>query len=153
MYHRIEVQDEIGQVSRDTSSLQDITSPAITEEYEDGIEVQNEIVPPSYSSVISGLVISCNDDVSRGTWPISSCTSIPPSCSLVISGLVMIEVQDEIGQLSRDTSPLQDITSPEITEEYEGGIEVQDEIGQASRDTYLNSTFVFLSNFWTGDIL
>jgi hypothetical protein len=37
--------------------------------------------------------------------------------------------------VSRDTSSLQDITSPEITEEYEGGIEEQDEIGQASRDT------------------
>jgi hypothetical protein len=35
----------------------------------------------------------------------------------------------------RDTSSLQDITSPEITEEYEGGIEVQDEIDQISRDT------------------
>jgi hypothetical protein len=46
-----------------------------------------------------------------------------------------IEVQDEIGQVLCDTSPLQDITNPEITEEYEGGIEGQDEIGQVSRDT------------------
>jgi hypothetical protein len=36
---------------------------------------------------------------------------------------------------SRDTSSIQDITSPEITKVHEGGIEVQDEIGQVSRDT------------------
>jgi hypothetical protein len=55
-----------------------------------------------------------------------------------------------------------DITSPEITEEYEGGIEVQDEIDQISRDTSslqditspeITNAFVFFSNFWTGDIL
>jgi hypothetical protein len=98
--------------------------------------------------IISGLVISCNDDVSRDAWPISSCSSIPPSYSSVIDE-GGIEVQDEIGQVLCDASPLQDITSPEITEEYEGGIEVQDEIGQALADfiLYLNSTFVFLSNF------
>jgi hypothetical protein len=68
-------------------------------------------------------VISCNDDVSRDTWPISSCTSIPPSYSSVTSGLVI------------SCNALQDMTSPEITKLHEGGIEVQDEIGQASRDT------------------
>jgi hypothetical protein len=41
-----------------------------------------------------------------------------------------IEVQDEIVKVSRDTSSLQDITSPEINEVHEGGIEVDDEIGQ-----------------------
>jgi hypothetical protein len=39
-------------------------------------------------------------------------------------------IQDEIGQVSRDTSSLQDITRPEITKEHEGGIEVQNEIAQ-----------------------
>jgi hypothetical protein len=90
-------------------------------------------------------VISFNDDVSRDILTISFCTSISPSCTLVISGLVIfcnddveyqggIEVQDEIGQVSRETSSLQDINSPEITKVHEGGIEVDDEIGQVSRD-------------------
>jgi hypothetical protein len=48
----IEVQDEIGQLSRDTSSLKDITSPEIIVVHEGGIEVED---------------ISCNDDVSRDT--------------------------------------------------------------------------------------
>jgi hypothetical protein len=46
-----------------------------------------------------------------------------------------IDVDDEIGQVSRDTSSLQDITSPEITKVHEGGIEVQNEIVKVSRDT------------------
>jgi hypothetical protein len=80
-----------------------------------------------------------------------------------------IEGQDKIGQVSRDTSSLQDITSLEIIEVHEGGIEVDDEIGQVSRDTsslqditspeitkvheggievvYLNSTFMYFNNF------
>jgi hypothetical protein len=44
----IEVQDEIGQASRDTSSLKDITSSEITEEYEGGIKVQDESLDWSY---------------------------------------------------------------------------------------------------------
>jgi hypothetical protein len=61
-------------------------------------------------------------------------------------------VQNEIGQVSRDASSLQDITSPEITEEYEGGIEVQDEIGQVSRDTS-SLQDITSSEITTGDIL
>jgi hypothetical protein len=44
------------------------------------------------------------------------------------------EVQDEIGQVSLDTSSLQDITSPEITEEQEGDIEVHDEICEVTHE-------------------
>jgi hypothetical protein len=95
----------------DTSPLQDITNPEITEEYEGGIEGQDEI-----------------GQVSRDTSSLQNITS--PEITKVHEG--GIEVQDEIGQVSRDASSLQDITSPEIPEEYEGGIEVQDEIGQVS---------------------
>jgi hypothetical protein len=84
---------EIGQVSRDTSLLQDITSLEINEVHEGGIEVDDEVGQVSRDT--------SNDDVSRDTWPISSCTLIPPSYSSVISELV-ISFNDDV---SRDTLP------------------------------------------------
>jgi hypothetical protein len=84
-------QDEIGQLSRDTSSLQDMTSPEINEVHEGGIEVQDEI----------GQVSRDTSSLQDITSPeITSCTSIPPSCTLVISGLV-ISCNDDV---SRDKS-------------------------------------------------
>ena len=109
-----EVQDEIAQVSRDTSSLQDITSPEIIVVHEGEIEVQDEI-----------------GQVSRDASSLQDITS--PEMTEEYEG--GIEVQDEIGQVSRDASSLQDITSPEITKVHEGGIEVHGEICEVSCDT------------------
>jgi hypothetical protein len=109
-----EVQDEIGQVLRDTSSLKDITSPEIIVVHEGGIEVQDEI-----------------GQVSRDTSSLQDITS--PEITKVDEG--GIEVQDEISQVSCDTSSLKDITSPQITEEHEGGIEVHYEIGEVTHET------------------
>ena len=111
-----EVQDEIGQVSRDISSLQDITTTEITEEHEGGIEVQDEI-----------------GQVSRDTSSLQDITSP----EITEEQEVDIEVHDEICEVTHETCPLLSIRSQDIVEVQDDGSEVGDDINLVTHATFV----------------
>jgi hypothetical protein len=109
-----EVQEEIGQVSRAISSLQDITSTEVTEEHEGGIKVQDEI-----------------DQVSRDTSSLPDITS--PEIIEEQEG--DIEVHDEICEVKHETCPLLYVRSQDNVEVQDDGSEVGDDINLETHHT------------------